>query len=402
MLKHLSMEEAVSLLLEQPVVRKAEAVSLTASLGRVTAEDIFAAADLPPFRKSPFDGYACRAADLPGTLLVRGLSTAGVRQLPTLSPGEAVRIFTGAPLPDAADVIIKQEDVTRTGDEITVSMSAYPGMNVILRGEDVRKGVLLLPAGTRILPAHLGELAAQGIGTVKVWKRPKAVLIPTGSELCEPGADCPPYGIYNSSSPVLCAYMTRMGLDVTRCAIVPDEEAEIFTAVCDALQTDADVVFTTGGASVGDFDFSMRTAQRLGAETLFWKVRMKPGGALIVSRVGEKFLIGLSGNPAAALMGVLVVLRPLLFKLTGAQDSASWLTLPLQNDMPKKSRAVRLLRGHLAFEGSTAYFAEQEGTGNRNLMSFAGCELIGVVPSDAGPLARGDTIRALRLPPELC
>ena len=402
MLKHVTMQEAISLTLEQPVSRRMEDVPLSDALGRVLAEDVHAQTDLPPFNKSPFDGYAYRTADAPGTLRVVGVHTAGVQRLTELHPGEAVQIFTGAPVPESADAVVKQENVTRAGDEITVSAPANPGTNVILRGEDVRCGALLIPGGTRLLPAHLGELAGQGIANVRVWRRPKAVLLPTGSELAEPGEVCQRYGIYNSSSIVLTSYLTRMGIDVRRGAIVPDEEEATYQAVRAALESDADVVFTTGGASVGDFDFAVRTAQRMGAETLFWKVRMKPGGALIVSRVGEKLLVGLSGNPAAAVMSLLVVLRPWLMKLTGAIDRACWLTLPLEADMPKTSRAVRLLRGKLSFDGGNVWFSEQAGRGNRNLASFAGCEFIGVVPGGGEPLARGDMIQALRLPPELC
>lgn len=402
MLKHITMQEATALTLEQPVSRRVEEVPLSNALGRVLAEDVYAQTDLPPFNKSPFDGYAYRTADIPGTLRVVGVHTVGVQRLTELHPGEAVQIFTGAPMPERADAVVKQEDITRTGDEITITMPAKPGTNVILCGEDVRRGALIIPGGTRLLPAHLGELAGQGIASVRVWRSPKAVLLPTGSELAEPGEVCRSYSIYNSSSIVLTSYLSRMGIDVRRGTIIPDESEATYQAVKAALESDADVVFTTGGASVGDFDFAVRTAQRIGAETLFWKVRMKPGGALIVSRVGEKLLVGLSGNPAAAVMSLLVVLRPWLMKLTGAIDRAHWLTLPLEADMPKTSRAVRLLRGRFYFDGGSVWFSEQAGRGNRNLASFAGCELIGVVPGGGAPLVRGDMVQALRLPPELC
>ena len=402
MLTHVTMQEAIAITLDQPVPHRSEEIPLAEALDRVAAEDIYAKMDQPPFNKSPFDGYAYRTADVPGTLRVAGVHTAGVQRLTELHPGEAVQIFTGAPMPPNADAVVKQEDVLRADTAIEVSSAAKPGTNVILRGEDVQNGALLIPGGTRLLPAHLGELAGQGFGTVCVRQKPRAVLLPTGSELADPGEVRLPYGIYNSSSSVLSSYLARMGLEVRRGEIVPDEEEATFRAVKAALDTDADVVFTTGGASVGDFDFAVRTARRIGAETLFWKVRMKPGGALIVSRAGDKLLVGLSGNPAAALMSLLVVLRPWLMKLTGADDRASWLSLPLETDMPKTGRSVRLLRGRFAFDGGNVRFCEQEGRGNRNLASFAGCELIGAVPGGTGPLVRGDPIRVLHLPPELC
>ena len=191
-------------------------------------------------------------------------------------------------------------------------------------------------------------------------------------ELTEPGEVCQSYGIYNSSSIVLTSYLSRMGIDVRRGAIIPDEGEATYQAVRAALESDADVVYTTGGASVGDFDFAVRTAQRMGAAPLFWKVRMKPGGALIVSRVGEKLLVALSGNPAAAVMSLLVVLRPWLMKLTGAIDRACWLTLPQEADMPKTSRAMRLLRGRFSFDGGSVWFSSSQDAATGTLRPLPG------------------------------
>ena len=399
---HVTPEEAIRLILEQPVVRHSETLPLAKALDRILAEDVFARIDLPSFNKSPFDGYAYRTEDVPGTLRVVGTLTAGTNGILEIGPGEAVKIFTGAPVPDSADAVVKLEDVESSADRIAVREAAAPGTNVILRGEDTRQGALLIPAGTRLQPAHLGVLAGQGIASVPVFRRPKAALCPTGSELREPGEACSLFEIYNSSSYVLCAYLTRMGFSACRCPVVPDEPDAVRSAVEKALASDADVVFTTGGASVGDYDFAKKTAESVGAETLFWKVRMKPGGALLVSRVGAKLLVSLSGNPAAALMSLLVVLRPWLMAMTGSEDRAASVSLPLKEDMPKTSGALRLLRGHLDFTDGVVCFAEHIGRGNGNIASFKGCELIGLIPGGCGPLKKGEMIRALRLPPELC
>ena len=402
MLKHITPEEAVRILMEQPASPKKEEVPLGKALDRIAAEDIRAGLDLPPFNKSPFDGYAYRAEDVPGRLRVIGTVTAGTQDLPEVNRGEAVRIFTGAPVPEAADAVVKQENIQTEGEWIDISGSCEPWTNVVLKGEDVREGELLISAGMRLQPAHLGVLAGQGIATVPVWRRPKATLCPTGSELAEPGEPCAPYGIYNSSSDVLCAYLRRMGFVTCRCPVIPDEPDAVLAAVEKALASDADVVFTTGGASVGDYDFAARTAEAVGAEPLFWKVRVKPGGALLVSRLGTRLLVSLSGNPAAALMSVLVILRPWLMHMTGGKDRVSVVTLPLRDDMPKTSGALRLLRGHLDFTDGIVTFAEHEGRGNGNIASFENCELIGLIPGGTGPLKKGEHIRAIRLPPELC
>lgn len=399
---HVTPEEAIRLILEQPVVRHSETLPLAKALDRILAEDVFARIDLPSFNKSPFDGYAYRTGDVPGTLRVIGTLTAGTNGILEIGPGEAVKIFTGAPVPDSADAVVKLEDVESSADRIAIREAAAPGTNVILRGEDTRQGALLIPAGTRLQPAHLGVLAGQGIASVPVFRRPKAALCPTGSELREPGETCSAFEIYNSSSYVLCAYLSRMGFSACRCPVIPDEPGAVLSAVEKALASDADVVFTTGGASVGDYDFAKKTAESVGAETLFWKVRMKPGGALLVSRVGAKLLVSLSGNPAAALMSLLVVLRPWLMAMTGSEDRAASVMLPLKEDMPKTSGALRLLRGHLDFTDGVVCFAEHIGRGNGNIASFEGCDLIGLIPGGCGPLKKGKMIRALRLPPELC
>jgi molybdopterin molybdotransferase len=396
--EHIETEEAARLLEQIPVFPKTETVALSDALNRILAEDCFSRLAVPPFDKSPFDGYACRAADTPGRLRVVGVAAAGCAPLPPLARGEAMRIFTGAPLPPGADAIVKQEDVTAAGGDVLVPFSCVPGQNVVTKGEDVRPNVRLIGKGTRLEPGHLGLLASQGIGRIPVYCRPRVVLIPTGSELFEPGQERSSCGIYNSSSFTLCAAMKKLGLEVLRRDIVPDDEQAVAAAVRAALAGRAQVVFTTGGASVGDFDFAAKTARQLGAEPLFWKVNMKPGGALMVSTRQDKLLVNLSGNPAAAMMSLLVVLRPWLERLCGSAVLQEDLLLPVWSPMPKTCRVKRLLRGHLLVADGCAWFAEHQGRGNGNLGSFVGCDLIGVVPGGSAPLEKGDRIRVLRLP----
>ena len=398
MKEHIEMEEAKGLLEQLPASPKAETSALSEALDRILAEDCFSRLAVPPFDKSPFDGYACRAEDTPGRLRVVGVAAAGCGALPSLNPGEAIRIFTGAPLPAGADTIVKQENVTAADGEVIVPSACVSGQNVIGKGEDIQPGARLIGKGTRLEPGHLGLLASQGIDRLPVFRRPRAVLIPTGTELFEPGQACSAYGIYNSSSFTLSATMKKLGLDVYRRAVVPDDAQAVAGAVRAALESDAQVVFTTGGASVGDFDFAAKTAGQLGAEPLFWKVNMKPGGALMVSTRRDKLLVNLSGNPAAAMMSLLVILRPWLERLCGETGTEEELELPVRSPMPKTCSVKRLLRGHLLVEEGRAWFAEHQGRGNGNLGSFVGCDLIGIVPGGSAPLEKGDTIQTLRLP----
>lgn len=398
---HIDWEAAAELLLGYSFPTEPECLPVSQVLGRILAADCVAHTPIPPFDKSPFDGYACRTADVPGTLRVIGTAAAGCRELPALSRGEALRIFTGAPVPPGADAVIRQEDAEADGATVNIRQPVPTGTNILRRGEDLRESQQMLSRGTRLEPGHLGLLASQGIAEVKVFRRPSVCLIPTGSELAEPGGICGPYGIYNSSSYVLVAYLEKMGFAVARQPIVPDEEDATLSAVRSALESPADLVLTTGGASVGDYDFAERTASALGSVRLFRKVNMKPGGALLASLWKGKLLINLSGNPAAALMSLLTVLRPALKGMTGAQEADEYWTLPVREPMPKTSSAVRMLRGHLLVEDGRAWFQEHQGRGNGNIASFAGCELIGIVPGNSAPLEKGDEIRVLRLPPYL-
>ena len=378
MKEHIETEEARRLLERISFSPQTETIDLSDSLGRILAEDCFSRLAVPPFDKSPFDGYACRAEDTAGRLRVIGVASAGCGILPPLGPGEAVRIFTGAPLPAGADAIVKQEDTAAADGEVVIPFSCVPGQNVIVKGEDIQPDTRLVRKGTRLEPGHLGLLASQGIDRLPVFCRPRAVLIPTGTELFEPGQERSSHGIYNSSSFTLRAVMQKMGLDVCRREIVPDDARAVAGAVRSALESDAQVVFTTGGASVGDFDFAAKTAGQLGAEPLFWKVSMKPGGALMVSAWQDKLLVNLSGNPAAAMMSLLVILRRCLERMCGMTAPEEEWQLPVWSPMPKTCSVKRMLRGHLLMAEGRAWFAEHQGRGNGNLGSFVGCDLIGI------------------------
>ncbi len=404
MRKNITYEEAMELLAAQPAERKKRKVPIEEALWQILAEDIRAAFAMPPFDKSPFDGFAFRAQDVPGTLTIRGEAAAGCRELETLLPGCAMRIFTGAPIPEGADAVVKFEDtdVDTAAGRVTIGYPVKPDTNVIHRGEDYREGELLAEAGTRLCAAEIGVLASQGLAEVPVYRRPKALFLSTGTELSEPGEERGRYGIYNSSYYALSAYLRSMNLEVVRGGVVADDRQLIERRIREGMESDADLVITTGGASVGDYDFAVRAAEDLGMEILFWKVNMKPGGALMAARSGKKLYIALSGNPAAAMMSLLVVVQPYLRRLSGASLGNTELMLPLHNPMPKFSTAVRMLRGHEIIVDGRSWFEEHPGRGNGHMLSFTHCNLIGIVPSGSGNLERGSMIRVLRLPEDLC
>lgn len=400
--RHIPPFTARDMLLGIPVEPKSETVSLDEALDRVLADDAYAFFPMPPFNKSPFDGYAFRACDTPGALRIVRRIAAGDEAGAALEKGEAVRIFTGAPVPGGADVVVKQEDVRLDSEMVNIYARMKPDTNVIHAGEDYETGAKLVSRGQRLTPALLGVLASQDYWRVNVFKRPRVSLISTGSELYEVGEERGEYGIYNSSVFILSGYLRRIGFEVVPAGTVPDEPESIRRLTETGLDT-CDLVITTGGASIGDYDYALATAESVGAEVLFWKCGMKPGGAILASLRRDRLLLSLSGNPAAAVMGLLVVAQPYLRKLCGQTDTTpEMLTLPLLQALPKTSSSTRLLRGRLEFTEGTAYFAENKGRGNGNMASFDGCELIGFIPPTDAPLPAGTVIEALRLPGGMC
>ena len=397
-MRPVELDEALAILAGLPTEPGTEELPLAALCGRILAEEIRAESPVPPFDKSPFDGYAFRACDVPGELRVVGRAAAGCRELPAIREGEALRIFTGAPVPPGADAVARQEDTAVSGDLVRIPDAYVPGQNLVPRGEDLEAGSLLLSAGTRLSPARLGLLASQGRDKLRVYRRPRAILIPTGTELSEPGEPRGPYGIYNSSSAVLRAVLEKIGFQVEQRSAQRDEEACLLQEAARALKSGAEAVFTTGGASVGDYDFAARTAEKLGLELLIRGVLVKPGGTMLLSRRGRQLFLSLSGNPAAALMGLLAVLRPLLERMCGLREEREELWLPLYAPMPKSSEVCRLLRGHIRIEEGRAWFQEHGGRGNGNLASFVDCDAIALVPPGNGALRRGEMLRVLRLP----
>ena len=406
MQKHIELEAAIAMMQTLQVSPEVEVISLEQAVDRVLAQDIYAAFPMPSFDKSPFDGFAFCASDVPGTLEITNTIAAGAETLPVFHRGTAVRIFTGAPVPKGADVILKFEDTVFDKNSVTIETAVKAGTNVIRAGEDYASGSLLLKKGQRLTPPRLGVIASQGMDQIAVFKKPNVTILDTGTELCALGKAKKPYEIYNSSYYALRGYLQRMGFEVNSPEILSDDPEAILQAVQAQMNSCADLVITTGGASVGDYDYALSTAERIGAEILFWKVNIKPGGALLVSKKTgkkqDKLFLGLSGNPAAAIMGLLLVLQPYLRAMTGETTGNQRLRLPIFQDMPKTSSATRLLRGHLRIAEGLVYFEENLGRGNGNMTSFQNCSLIAAIPGHFGPIKAGTMVEVFQLPEDLC
>lgn len=331
----LELEEALSRVLGLIRPAPPESLPLSQALGRFAAEPMHAPIDLPSFDNSAMDGYAVRAPDVasaraetPVKLRLTGRVAAGELFSGAVESGCCVRLFTGSALPGGADAVVMQEDtrpVPNEPEHVFVLDSAKPWENVRLRGEDIRAGALLVQTGERLTPARLELLAACGLGQVRVGRAPRVALLATGSELSEPGGELKPGQIYESNRVGLAALCQSVGAIPKIFSLVPDSLAATREALTQAFER-CDLVVTSGGVSVGEFDFVKQAFEDSGGELQFWKVAIKPGRPFVFGRRDEKVLFGLPGNPVSAMVTFLLLVRPALLRWQGAAETS----MPMQ------------------------------------------------------------------------
>jgi len=316
--------EALSIILEGARPYATNTVSLAQAQGRILAADIAALRTQPPFRASAMDGYALRATDVaaaPATLTVVGEAAAGHPFTGTVREGEAVRIFTGAPVPDGADTVQMQENAERLENRVTILKSVAPGHSVRAEGLDFRMGDVLLKAGDRIDAQRLALAAAMNHPVLPVHARPLVALAATGDELRLPGSTTGPGEIIASNTFGLAAIIRDFGGEVLDLGIIRDRPEDLDAAFARALDAGAEIIMTTGGASVGDHDLVMPAFGRLGARFEFSKIAMRPGKPLIFGRFvrdGRTVrCLGIAGNPVSSLIAGHVFVRPLVAALAG-------------------------------------------------------------------------------------
>ena len=397
---------ARELLLERVKPVETERVSLDREClaGTVLAEEVTASRDVPPFDRSPFDGYAFRAADTAGadrehpvTLRVLEEIPAGSMWTRTVVPGTAAKILTGAPIPAGADAVTKYEDTEFTADSVTLFTAFSSGENIVPQGEDVRTGDRLAERGTVIDPALLGVLAAQQITEPLVFRRPRVAIITTGSELAAPGETLSGGRIVNTNIYTFRAEVEKLGCECMA-YVASDDPEEIADTIRNALDS-ADMVITTGGVSVGDYDYTPEAMERAGVELLIRTLKLKPGGASAYGVKDGKLVCGLSGNPASALTNYYAVVLPSLRKLCGMREPRlTELTVTLAEDFGKRSPKTRLIRGTLDLSDGTARMHVSRAQGNGVLHSLVGCGLLAEIPAGSGKLPAGTQLRAVLIP----
>lgn len=328
-----------------------EQVSLAEAAGRTLAADVIARLTQPPEAVSAMDGYAVRAADagkVPTTLTVIGSAPAGRPFAGTVGPGQAVRIFTGAPVPAGADAVVIQEDTAAQADgTVLIKFAAAAGRHVRKAGLDFKAGDALLRAGRVLTPRDVGLCAAMNVPWLAVRRKPRVAILATGDEIVQPGEALGPGQIVSSNSWALAAFVTANGGAAINIGIAPDEKATLKTMAESA--RGADLLVTSGGASVGDHDLVQSALGEIGLSLDFWKIAMRPGKPLMFGKLGTTPLLGLPGNPVSAMVCSLLFLAPMLAKFLGrAETEPRRIAARLGSDLKENDRREDYLRAALA------------------------------------------------------
>ncbi len=406
MKKFIALEEALEILNKNTKALKSEVVSIKDSLKRVLYGDVKSKINNPPFNKSVFDGYAFKSEDSKGTskenpieLKIVDEIFAGDFSEIEIKSGEAIRIMTGAPIPVGADCVLKQEETERHGDLVKIFKEMKANENISFMGEDIKIGETLIKKGKRLDYADLGIMASSGISEVTVYKKPRVSIISTGDEVCDINSTLKLGKIYDSNLYSLSARMEELGYHVLSMEHVGDNIIKIGEAIEKAFEK-SDIVFTTGGASVGEKDLMQKVAESIGFERLFWKIKIKPGSAVVCSKMEEKILISLSGNPNAALTTFELLGKPVLKKLEGKEENINIKREKgvLMDSFNKKSPQRRFLRGNVIYDekGAMVYITQiKSGNGILSSLLNANC-LIEIEKGNEG-LNRGEVVNIIKL-----
>ena len=387
----LPIDEAARLVFDGVAPLRPERVALADARGRFLAAPLTARFDDPPFDASAMDGYAVRAADVaqvPAALALRGESRAGEPSSHVVGPGEAVRIFTGAVVPEGADAVVIQEDTDRDGDTVHVSEAAAVGANIRITGEVIRAGAPLLEPGARMHPGEIAFAASHGHAVVAVHRRPRVAILSTGDELRELGAPRARGDIYDSNTHGLAAAVREAGGVPVVLPLGADTAARLTGLINDGLTCDA--LVTTGGVSVGEYDLVRGALADAGVEEIFWKVRLKPGKPVRYGRTEAGVpAFGLPGNPVSTMVTFEVFVRPVLRMMLGdpfPHRPRRRVTL----SQPARAPDTRTELARARLDGDVAH--RLTGRGSGDMSSLVGMDALIVLPEGAGVVGEADAL----------
>jgi len=370
-----------------------EMVPLRGSAGRILACDIVSDRHVPPHDNSAVDGYAVFFTDLNENgdtrLPVTGRVAAGHPLGRDARPGEAVQIFTGAPMPDGMDTVFMEEDCTRDGDDVVLPAGLKPGSNRRFAGEDVKTGDVIVTAGTRLRPQDVGLAASVGRNELEVYRPLRVAVFSTGDEVRDPSGDAPEGCIYDANRFAVMAMLDRLGADVTDLGILPDDEAEIAAALSRVCE-DHHVLMTSGGVSAGEEDHVKAAVERLGS-IHFWRLAIKPGRPIALGQAGNAAFVGLPGNPVAAMVTFLMVAQPMLRRISGETGYAPVrLRVATDFDYKKKSGRREWVRVALGMSADgAAVVSKHHSSGAGILTSMAAADGLAEISEDVERLEAG-------------
>ncbi|KRA48842.1 gephyrin-like molybdotransferase Glp [Devosia sp. Root635] len=392
----LPVDDAIAAILKRVPEPVAESVALAEAAGRVLLAPVIATHDQPPFDASAMDGYAMRAADVVAghRLRIVGTAQAGTGFAGPVGAGEAVRIFTGAPVPAGADTVIMQEQAVTDGDFVSFTAPARLGHSIRPLGNDFSRGQVLVEAGTLIAPMQLAVAAAANTATLAVARRPRIALLATGDELVLPGTVLGPDQIVASNSFGLRPLLAPYAADVTDHGIAPDNRPALRGRLESMFAGEPDVVVTTGGASVGDHDIVQDILLELGVTLDFWRINMRPGKPLMFGTRGKTLIFGLPGNPVSAMVTALVFIRPALRHWLGYRQKASW-RLPLAEATPPNTARRHFMRARLLHGADGLALLPIAQTDSGHTSSLARADMLIVQPENDPGQQAGTIVEAL-------
>jgi molybdopterin molybdotransferase len=392
--------EAVRLVLENTHRLPAESVQLVEARGLALAEDLKARFDSPPFDNSAVDGYAVRSADAEAGRSFRVVdeAPAGRPAAKSVGEGEAIKIFTGGVIPEGSDAVVMVENTSGWGEEFELKKAATPAQNVRGSGEDVREGDVILRAGTEIGPPEIALAATQGYGELGVHRRPKVVVLSTGTELVEPGQrELEPGEIYDSNSFAVIAQAQEIGARARRISAASDDAQVLRNTLKEALET-ADVVVTSGGVSVGEKDLVKGTMLELGVEQVFWGVRFKPGKPLFFGVRDGASVFGLPGNPVSAMVCFELFVRPALVKMMGREERGRpRVQVYFEEDVRNHFGRMHAMRVSLE-QTERGWLARSVGAQGSGLVSsLAKADALALIGPESEGVRAGETVEAIVL-----
>ena len=397
--KLITVAEARELVLGAVTPLGPERIPVVDALDRVLAEDIVATGDVPPFAASAMDGYAVQHGPAGRTLAVVGESRAGTPYDGPVSDGEAIRISTGAAVPEQASAVIKQEDVRANGTQIVTGAPIAPGDNIRPAGEVITAGTTVLRAGTTLHAAELAVVIAAGAGQVAVARRPSVRVLCTGDELRDPGDPLRPGEIHNSNGPMLVALAAHLGAVTTPAEQLGDDRAATQTALQTAIE-DAAVVIVSGGVSVGPHDHVKPVLGALGVKERFWGVALQPGKPTWFGTRGATLVFGLPGNPVSSAVTFALFAAPAIAALQGAppDQSAVQAEAALGTSVKRNPRREQAIRVRLESREGTSVVVPNGPQGSHVVTSLSGADALALIPRGDGQLEPGTRVKLVALP----